>query len=459
VRRLAGALVARGVAPGDAVGVSMPNTPLHLVTLLALARMGAVSVAVHPLMPKARKQGIIAEYGVAAVVSNRAQPDVDGVSWIVLDDSSLSEGRGAGAWRGDAEARGGDWPCRIGLSSGTTGTRPKGVLRTHAQLLSIALLQQTIVNTGPESRFLVVMDLNVTVLLFRVLRHLLAGSSVVFPRTTKDIGGLFETIDRHAVTHTMASPIIVSNWLRSLTDRQPRAPGFANLMLGGGRVPLALQQAIREKITPNLCVNYGATETGPVALADPELLLRHPDSVGRAVPWGRVQIVDEEDRPVPAGRSGILRFRSYCAGDGYYRNPEQSAKVFRNGWVYPGDAGRLSSDGVLVLEARVDDVLNIGGVKIDPAGVEDALAEHADVVEAAVFAAGRPERVHAAVVMRGAFDEQALIAFCRDRVGPMSPYRIVALQELPRNAMGKVMRHELTALVEGRAAGDGGPSR
>jgi acyl-coenzyme A synthetase/AMP-(fatty) acid ligase len=423
------------------------------VTLLALARMGAVSVAVHPLMPKARKQGTIAEYGVAAVVSNRAQPDVDGVPWIAQDDSPLDEGRDA--WRGDAEARGGDWPCRIGLSSGTTGTRPKGVLRTHAQILGLALLQQTIVDMGPAARFLVMMDLNLTAHLLRVLRHLLAGNAIVFPRSQRDTAGLFETIDRHAVTHTMVSPIIVSHWLRELTEGQLRIPGLEHLTISGGRVPLALQQEIREKITPNLYVSYGSTEAGAIALAGPELLLRYPDSVGRSVPWGRVQIVDEEDRPVPAGRSGIVQFQGLYAADGYYRNPELSAKVFRNGWVYPGDVGHQLADGALVLEARVDDVINIGGVKIDPAGVEDALAGHPDVVEAAVFVAGR-ERLYAAVVTRGAFDEQALIAHCRDRVGPMAPRAIVALQELPRNAMGKVLKHELTALVEGRAAGDGG---
>lgn len=462
VRQLAGAFVARGVTPGDVVGVCMIGSPLHLIALLALARAGAVSVAVHPKLPKARKQDVVAEYDLVAVVSDQARSEVDSIPWIVLDESSIEEGSGAGTWRAGMETGDGDRACHIGLSSGTSGGRPKGTMRTHGQILNIALLQQTIIDMGRNSRFLVAMDLNLSTFLFRVLRHLIAGNAIVFPLSTGDPGSVLDAMDRHAVTHVMASPNIVARWVEGLRNPWPCAPGIEHLMVVGGRVPPALQRDIGERFTPQLHVGYGSTEAGLITLADTGLLRRHPESVGRVVPWGRLQIVDDEDRRIPAGHSGIVRFQSGIAGAGYYRNPEQSARVFRNGWIYPGDIGRLLPDGALVIESRVDDVINIEGAKVDPVGIEDALAGHPDVVEAVVFSAkraGQPERLYAAVVVRDAFDEQALLAYCRDRVGPMAPGAIVALREFPRNAMGKVLKHELAALVaNGRyAAGAGKP--
>jgi acyl-coenzyme A synthetase/AMP-(fatty) acid ligase len=214
-----------------------------------------------------------------------------------------------------------------------------------------------------------------------------------------------------------------------------------------------------EQLTPNVFMNYGTTETGMVAVGNPELLHRRPDSVGRVVPWARAQIVDEQDRPLPAGEAGILRFRSIGAADGYYRNPAASAKTFRDGWVYPGDIARLLPDGALVIESRIDDVINVGGIKVEPAGIEDALNRHPDVIEAAVFGAkDRDEReiLFAAVVLRGAVDEQALIRHCEEQVGRPVPRRIITVRELPRNEMGKVVKHELAAAVmTGHTTGSG----
>lgn len=421
VARAAAALIKQGIKPGGIVGVSMATSPLHLVTLLALGRAGAGTVHLHPGLPPAVKNAIAKQFDISAVVSD-------------ADPAWLEPGKAPG----DAIQAKPDSPWRVALSSGTTGLQ-KAILSRHAQLLAYLALHAHAVPVEGDDRFLCHRGLDAQLALNPALRHLLAGAAVVFPESLK-LEHFIEAVDRHQVTQTTMSPAYLRDLLSLLPPGGVRFPTIRKLQVSGSTMPPPLLEAGMARVTPNLFATYGTSELGLLAIAYPEVLRRAPLSVGKVPPWLEAEAVD-----------GVLRFRRPGMPTEYYRNPEATAKAFRDGWFYPGDIGRIDADGLLYIEGRVDDKLNLDGVKIEPGPIERALQEHPSVVEAAAFGAapdGNRSALFAAAVLRAPVDESVLITHCRNQVGPMhTPVRIFFVKELPRNEGGKLVRAELARRV------------
>jgi acyl-coenzyme A synthetase/AMP-(fatty) acid ligase len=175
-------------------------------------------------------------------------------------------------------------------------------------------------------------------------------------------------------------------------------------------------------------------------------------------PRRRGRVVDEDDGPCPQGTIGSLRYRSPLFPTGYRQSVPGATSRFAGGWFYPGDIGFIAADGQIVVKGRIDDLIDMGGVKVYPADVEDCLAGHPEVVEAAVV--GIPDRlrgtaVTAAVVLRSPVPAQDLLTHCHSALGAArSPARMTVLDALPHNAMGKIDRVALRRLLaDGTGAG------
>jgi len=225
--------------------------------------------------------------------------------------------------------------------------------------------------------------------------------------------------------------------------------------VGGGTLSARLLALAQHRLAPRVSVNYGSTECGRVAGALADVVARYPGAAGYAYPGVELRVVDEADRPLPAGTEGILAIRSPHNAERYLGSPELSASVFRNGWVYPGDRAVLGADGLLIIAGRVDDVINDGGVKVSPHVLEEAMMALGDVREVAVFGVvnGVGEtRVCAAIVPEIPLNANDYLARCRERLGARAPVFIMHMESLPRNANGKVLRTEL-ARIALRAAG------
>jgi acyl-CoA synthetase (AMP-forming)/AMP-acid ligase II len=162
-----------------------------------------------------------------------------------------------------------------------------------------------------------------------------------------------------------------------------------------------------------------------------------------------VSIIDKTGRRLAANTPGEVVVRGPNVMRGYRDNPEANAAAFIDGWFRTGDIGAIDSDGYLALTGRIKDLINRGGEKISPAEVEAVLLEHPAVAEAAVFGVPDPkygEDVSAAVVFRGAATAQELQAYCGTRLADFKVPKLIHLvSALPRNAMGKVQRRDLTA--------------
>jgi acyl-coenzyme A synthetase/AMP-(fatty) acid ligase len=189
---------------------------------------------------------------------------------------------------------------------------------------------------------------------------------------------------------------------------------------------------------------------GVVSIAGPETLEQFPDSSGRVCPWARAEVVDDNDQILPPGSSGHLRLQVEGMVDGYYQAPAHSAKRFRNGWYYPGDRARIDAERLLFIEGREDDVINFNGIKANPGDIENVLRSHPAVEDAAalvlVDASGR-DLLAAAYIAATRVTTAELLAYARERLGPLSPRQLVQVAAFPRNTNGKLLRDQLLAQV------------
>ena len=165
----------------------------------------------------------------------------------------------------------------------------------------------------------------------------------------------------------------------------------------------------------------------------------------------QVEIVDAEDRPLPFGEVGRLRYRSPATPSGSYKG--DSSEAFRDGWFYPGDLAALDADGFLSLRGRAKDMIIRGGVNIYPGDVESVLLSHPAVADAAVVGVPSPElgeEVAAFVVLKAPVGMDDLVALCRSRLASFKvPKRITVLETLPKNSLGKVLKRELVEMAAG----------
>jgi fatty-acyl-CoA synthase len=440
-----------GIAPGDVVGTAFPGNGLpHLVAILALARVGAVSVPIRYGTGPGASREIAARFGVKAVVAPTAKAAVGGTELITVDRSWMEAPADA---RFDAVSGRGDEPWRLMLTSGTTGA-PKCIAETHAQTMEHVLFYQTTGLCPAGSRLLCYMTFDIAFGLHTCLRYLLNGRTAVLAME-KENTGFFDLLNLTGITHLYLSPYVLQSYFKDTPEGSVRRAEALHLMIGGGTAPEPLLREVQRKLTRHVYAAYGTSEIGMLAFADPETLERYPGTLGRAVPWIEAGVVDDSDVPVPPGKPGMLRFRGIGLPQAYYRDPEATAAKFRGGWYYSGDLGAISADGLIFFESRTDEVMNVGGAKVPPGNIERILTSHPDVLEAAAFAASFADgwtAVHAAVVARGNFDEPALLEFCRQHLGALAPERVHSVSVLPRDSEGKLRRRELTQQFS-RAAG------
>jgi acyl-CoA synthetase (AMP-forming)/AMP-acid ligase II len=275
--------------------------------------------------------------------------------------------------------------------------------------------------------------------------------------------------------HTLYLPKFqTADWLRLISQARPKAvflvPAMAELLLADpqtadvdwscvemvsvGSAPvapttlLALQELVPDALVTN---SYSMTEAGTAYFFMPKgELVRHPGSVGQAVPPAKVRIVDDEGNDVAVGEIGHVQVKPAGKLREYYKLPPEKQEIFHSdGWLRTGDLGRFDEDGYLYIAGRAKDVIIRGGMNVYAADVEAALYEHPAVREAAVIGVEHPvlgEDVVGFVVLTegetAGGDE--LITWCKDRIADYAcPRRVHLVEELPRNATGKVLKREL----------------
>ena len=186
---------------------------------------------------------------------------------------------------------------------------------------------------------------------------------------------------------------------------------------------------------------------------------QRPDSAGRAVMFVQVRVVDGEMNDVPVGELGEVVYRSPQLCTGYWDKLDETEEAFAGGWFHSGDLVRQDEEGFLYVVDRIEDVINTGGVLVASREVEETLYEHPAVAEVAVV--GLPhekwiEAIAAVVVPKGDLDEDGLVAFARERLAAHKvPKSVHIVEELPKNASGKLLKRELREQLGGTGSAVG----
>ena len=448
ISRMACALKSQlGVRRGDRVAVLAMNHPDYLTLLYACSRLGAMLVPLNWRLAVPELQFVLADADVRAVFVE--QPfQVGGDARIVAFDS-IAELLAAGG--GEGHEPGVDWrtPLLIVYTAGTTG-RPKGAVLTQQALLANAAMSQHMHNMTSDDHALTVLPLfHVGGLNIQTTPALQLGATVTLhARFSAEETLRAITLDRPTLV------VLVPSTIQALLDHpQWDATDLSSLRAvttGSTLVPQALVDAVQARGVPVLQV-YGATETSPVAVytrlgGD----LSRPLSTGLPGLLCEARVVDDAGREVPTGIAGEVEVRGPNVLSEYWRNADATAEALHDGWFRSGDIAFRDADGHFTIHDRKKNMIVSGGENIYPAEIERVLLDHALVAEAAVIGVADPrwqEVPVAYVVTRrpvsiDALREHMLGQLARFKV----PREIVLVDELPRNALGKVQHFRLREL-------------
>jgi fatty-acyl-CoA synthase len=339
--------------------------------------------------------------------------------------------------------------ARLTYTSGSTG-EPKACAQTYR---ACGLAYQTDEWSKPLAelmtgfgRCLIHQSLASPVMMTYLGRCLIAGGVVVMEECEGDLGPL---IERHAITATMMPPPRVAELLRGSS----RLDGLRALVLGGAPASPRLLAAAAERLGPVVWQGYGQGEAGVIAMLTPEdIAAGLLDSVGRPLPAVRVSLRDPDDRPVGPGEVGEVCVRSPHMMTGYWRDPERTSEVLRDGWLHTRDLGYLDGDGLLHLTGRTRDVIIVGAEVCYAGAIERVLAGHPGVEQA--YVVGVPdqstgEAVHAFVVPSGPPPPvETLAALVRGTLSAANvPAAITYVTEVPVGPGGKPDKQALRSRV------------
>lgn len=458
VDRSAAVLLGAGLHAGDRVALLAPTSPLFFELLFACARAGLVLVPVNSRLA-GREVGEVladAEPGIVIVSEELSHLVPADAPWRLFLQPDFI------AWTASAPhaplpvGAVADDPVLILYTSGTTGT-PKGVVLSQRNLSYLARMGRLLWEFDRTSTNMVATPL------FHIggigwgLLALTQGGRTVLARDSAP-ETLVAIMQRHAITHSFMVPTVVQKLLDHFEQTGVPAPPIGHLFYGAAPIGDTLLRRALAAFGCSFHHVYGMTETaGTVVTLDPED--HDPDgphpqrlqSCGKAMPWVEIAIVDPATgQQLGPDQVGEVRLRSHAITKGYWRKARQTAEaITADGWLCTGDAGELDADGYLYLRDRYKDMIVSGGENIYPKEIENVLQAHPAVAEVAVV--GMPhekwgETPWAWVVLRADGDatSEDLIAFTRESLARYkAPSAIVFVDQLPRNASGKVMKHHL----------------
>ena len=451
VSRAARLLLDQGLAPGDRVGAYGHNSDAYLIGFLACARAGLVHVPVNQNLTGGDLAYIVGQSGSALVLTD---PDLAGrlpaaVRTLPLryaDDSLLARLASSAPYDGP-EPRSGDL-VQLLYTSGTTAL-PKGAMMTHRALVHEYLSAITALDLSAGDRPVHSLPLYHSAQMHVFLLPYIAVGATNIILDAPDGDRLFDLVEAGRADSLFAPPTV---WigLANRPDFETRdLSGLRKAYYGASIMPVPVLERLRARLPKLAFYNcFGQSEIGPLAtVLAPDEHKGRMDSCGRPVLFVDARVVDENGKDVPDGTPGEVVYRSPQLCEGYWDKPEETAEAFRDGWFHSGDLAVRDTEGYFTVVDRVKDVINSGGVLVASRQVEDALYTHEGVAEVAVI--GLPddrwiEAVTAVVVRRGDVSEAELLAHARENLAHFkAPKRVLFLEELPRNASGKILKREL----------------
>ncbi|HSH90720.1 MAG TPA: class I adenylate-forming enzyme family protein [Ramlibacter sp.] len=427
------------IPAGSRVAISVSEGYLKWLVVIALARIGLVSVSVSG---QAREL----EFVRADVVITDGEV-TPGRRYVEVDDKWLSAAAADLPPFEDFLHDPKD-PCRIVLSSGTTGL-PKKALFSYGHLWARTRGAARLYGLNATTRLLSAMGIATIGGFWTPVMTWANGGTVILTQPAKGQTWA-RVLIRGKPNMLFTSTAQLSEIVNSLpADFWPME--HLAIYAAGSAMPLALNRKTRLRLSQLLFMLYGSTEAGSTAVAHAAIADTRPEFSGYVLPTVQVEIVDEQGNPVPRGTVGEVRIKADGLVDEYLEDTSANDGSFRDGWFHPGDAGSLDNEGGLSILGRTRELMNFGGVKIAPDSIEAVLARVPGIGDMAVVALDRPGRKPqpcAAVVAGGEFDEEVLVRQYKKKYPTLPVIAVARVAAIPRNEMGKVMRTQLAASIQ-----------
>lgn len=420
------------------VGILVDNPGRHIIVLLALLSRGYAFCSL-------RKDllGVAVASGVDQVVTDEPLPFVGGLKLARLDDAWFgAKSRAALDPVEDVEGQ----IVQIRFSSGSTGT-PKAFGRT-LPVFHKRIALKYVTGEAARPRFLTTVGLSGSALTY-VMRVLMDGNTIYFAPQELALGSIFAwRIEEARVSAGQARTLLAQRETLGYDVR------IGLLSCGAATLSRQLEADLRQAFGCEIINTYASTEGGVMALAAGDVLRLRERKGNCFVPLAEFQIVDDDGRVLPAGQEGRIRVRHDMASRVFRGNLFEHESVAPDGWLTTGDLGVIDADGLIVVNGRADEVINIGGVKFNPELIEDVLKRNPALASSAVVRVQLPSGEHQAWIACASAQAPALDLvnqwISRNAAGELSAVRfakIAAVERIPVTAAGKIARAELRRML------------
>jgi len=453
VARAAAVLSSLGVGCEDRVAILCRNRIEFFEIMFACAKLGAILVPLNWRMPALELGPVIADFAPKLLVYGESDAELAS-SLVSMPQLNLERDyeaalavaaplRSDRRWRGDAI-----WT--LSYTSGTTGA-PKGVIQTYqmAAVNAFHVSQAFGVRAGDTTLNFLPLFHTAGIQLVTLPTLIAGGTVIVMP--SFDEARALDLMPRLDVFFGV--PAVYQQLALHPAFDVAELSRVRSWGCGGAPLPDILVERFAARGV-RVCNGYGMTETGPTAfVAAPEDALSKIGSVGRPQMLLDVRIVDADGEDVAPGETGEIWMRGAGLTPGYWQRPEETAKAFTSdGWLKSGDIGRVDVDGCFYVAGRIKEMYISGGENVYPAEVENALARHPAVLEAAIIGVADEkwgEVGHAFVLLRPdaqPISANEVIQFCRANLaGYKTPRHVTFVDEFPRTAAGKIRKHMLSS--------------
>ena len=450
-----------GVKPGDRVGLWLKNCPEFIPSLFGILHAGAVVVPINNFLKPDEVNYILNDAGIDVLITDAelgahhraleaARPQLK----LFRIEQLAEQETGGGSPRSEVQSPSYPEPTGSDLAviiytSGTTG-RPKGAMLSHNNLLHNVESCRIVLQTVELDRFAVFLPLfHSYMLTVGMLLPLLVGGSLVLIKSLHPIKNALQEILERQATVLPAIP----QFYRSMVNAPIHVPLPLRICVSGAApLPAQVLKEFEARFHIPLIEGYGLSEASPVVTKNPLDHTRKAGSIGLPIPHVTVSIQDDAGRELGTNEIGELCVRGGNVMLGYWKQPVETAKVMRDGWLLTGDIGYRDDEGYYFITDRKKDMLLVNGINVYPREIEEILYQFPGVKEAAVVGKPDPRKgeqpIAFVVANDGAIlEEKALQQFMRHKLADYKvPRKIVLLPALPRNATGKILKTTLRDL-------------
>jgi long-chain acyl-CoA synthetase len=455
---VAGTLRSRGIAPGDRVGLVLPNVPAFPILFYGALLAGAAVVPMNPLLKAREVEYYLNDSGMSLVFGWDGGGDVVptaaeavGIRGVVVSALGPSAEQLEGEPITVPVERDDSDTAVILYTSGTTG-QPKGAELTHRNLDTNAhMTVDTLIEITSDDVIMGCLPLfHVFGLTCGLNAAVVSGSCLtLLPRF--DGGKALEMVGRDKVTVFEGVPTMYAGMLHHANAGSADMSSLRTCITGGSAMPVEILKAFEQKFGCQVLEGYGLSETSPVASFNQPGRERKPGSIGFQVRGCEMRLVDDDGNDVGADTPGEIAIRGENVMKGYWGRPEATAEAIPDGWFRTGDIATKDADGYYFIVDRKKDLIIRGGYNVYPREVEETLYEHPAVAEAAVVGMKHSdlgEEIGAAVALKAgqSADPDELRDFVKERMAAYKyPRKVWIVDALPKGPTGKILRREVSA--------------